>query len=210
MFFFSIFWGFFPLFNAIFTFPQERPMLIKERSSGIYRLSSYYIARTVGDLPMELILPTIFVTITYWMGGLKPSLTTFLMTLMVVLYNVLVAQGVGLALGAILMDAKKAATLSSVLMLVFLLAGGYYIQHIPGFIAWLKYISFSHYCYKLLVGVQYSWDEVYECGLGLHCSVMDYEGIKNLRIGNMLWDVLALALMLLLYRVLAYLALRNL
>ncbi|KAL1206196.1 ABC transporter G family member 21 [Cardamine amara subsp. amara] len=210
LFFFSIFWGFFPLFNAIFTFPQERPMLIKERSSGIYRLSSYYIARTVGDLPMELILPTIFVTITYWMGGLKPSLSTFLMTLMIVLYNVLVAQGVGLALGAILMDAKKAATFSSVLMLVFLLAGGYYIEHIPGFIAWLKYISFSHYCYKLLVGVQYTWDEVYECGLGLHCSVMDYEGIKNLKIGNMMWDVLALALMLLLYRVLAYLALRNL
>ena len=55
-----------------------------------------------------------------------------------------------------------------------------------------------------------TWDEVYECGSGLHCSVMDYEGIKNLRIGNMMWDVLALAVMLLLYRVLAYLALRNL
>ncbi|KAL0685337.1 hypothetical protein Bca4012_052185 [Brassica carinata] len=190
LFFFSIFWGFLPLFNAIFTFPQERPMLIKERSSGIYRLSSYYTARTVGDLPMELILPTIFVTITYWMGGLKSSLTTFIMTLMIVLYNVLVSQGVGLALGAILMDAKKAATLSSVLMLVFLLAGGYYIQHIPGFIAWLKYISFSHYCYKLLVGVQYTWDEVYECGPGLHCGVMDYEGIKNLSLGNMMWDQL--------------------
>ena len=185
-------------------------MLIKERSSGIYRLSSYYTARTVGDLPMELILPTIFVTITYWMGGLKSSLTTFIMTLMIVLYNVLVSQGVGLALGAILMDAKKAATLSSVLMLVFLLAGGYYIQHIPGFIAWLKYISFSHYCYKLLVGVQYTWDEVYECGPGLHCGVMDYEGIKNLSLGNMMWDVLALTLMLLLYRFLAYVALRNL
>ena len=108
------------------------------------------------------------------------------------------------------MDAKKAATLSSVLMLVFLLAGGYYIQHIPGFIAWLKYISFSHYCYKLLVGVQYTWDEVYECGPGLHCGVMDYEGIKNLSLGNMMWDVLALTLMLLLYRFLAYVALRNL
>ncbi|XP_010556399.1 PREDICTED: ABC transporter G family member 21-like [Tarenaya hassleriana] len=212
LFFFSIFWGFFPLFNAIFTFPQERPMLVKERSSGMYRLSSYYIARTVGDLPMELILPTIFVTISYWMGGLKPSPTTFLLTLLIVLYNVLVAQAVGLAMGAILMDVKQATTLSSVTMLVFLLAGGYYIQHIPGFIAWLKYISFSHYCYKLLVGVQYTGNEVYECGLGLRCRVMDYEGIRNLMIGNnnMMWDVLALGIMLVGYRVLAYLALRNL
>ncbi|KAK6134011.1 hypothetical protein DH2020_032253 [Rehmannia glutinosa] len=113
LFFFSIFWGFFPLFNAIFVFPQERPMLTRERSSGMYRLSSYYIARTIGDLPMELVLPTIFVTIAYWMGGLKPSLVTFLLTLSVVLLNVLVAQSLGLALGAILMDVKQGTTLSS-------------------------------------------------------------------------------------------------
>ncbi|KAK2994363.1 hypothetical protein RJ640_017875 [Escallonia rubra] len=208
LFFFSIFWGFFPLFNAIFVFPQERPMLIRERSSGMYRLSSYYFARVAGDLPMELVLPTIFVTITYWMGGLKPSVTTFVLTLLIILFNVLVSQGLGLALGAILMEVKQATTLSSVIMLVFLLAGGYYIQQIPPFIAWLKYISFSHYCYKLLVGVQYSENEVYQCGQGLHCRVLDFPAIEYLGIDNMGWDVAALAVMLVGYRVLAYVALR--
>ncbi|KAJ7954032.1 ABC transporter family protein [Quillaja saponaria] len=208
LFFFSIFWGFFPLFNAIFTFPLERPMLIKEQSSGMYRLSSYYFARIVGDLPMELVLPTIFVTVTYWMGGLKPSLITFLLTLLIVLFNVLVSQGIGLALGAILMDVKQATTLASVTMLVFLLAGGYYIQHIPSFIAWLKYISFSHYCYKLLVAVQYSASEVYVCGLGLHCRVLDFPAIKCLGLDNKWADVAALTVMLVGYRILAYVALK--
>ncbi|KAF3432596.1 hypothetical protein FNV43_RR27336 [Rhamnella rubrinervis] len=209
LFFFSIFWGFFPLFSAIFAFPQERPMLIKERSSGMYRLSSYYIARMAGDLPMELVLPTVFVTVTYWMGGLKPSLLIYFLTLLVVLFNVLVSQGLGLALGAILMDVKQATTLSSVTMLVFLLAGGYYIQNIPPFIAWLKCISFSHYCYKLLVGVQYSANEVYECGAGgLHCKVMEFPAIKYLGLDNVWWDVAALTVMLVGYRVLAYVALR--
>ncbi|KAJ9140664.1 hypothetical protein P3X46_031283 [Hevea brasiliensis] len=208
LFFFSIFWGFFPLFNAIFTFPQERPMLIKERSSGMYRLSSYYFARIAGDLPMELVLPTIFVTVTYWMGGLKPSLITFVLTLLIILFNVLVSQGLGLALGAILMEVKQATTLASVTMLVFLLAGGYYIQHIPPFIAWLKYISFSHYCYKLLVGVQYSANDVYECELGMHCRVTDFPAIKCLGPDNKWWDVAALSMMLVGYRILAYVALR--
>ncbi|KAJ6431927.1 hypothetical protein OIU84_019243 [Salix udensis] len=208
LFFFSIFWGFFPLFNAIFAFPQERPMLIKERSSGMYRLSSYYFARMAGDLPMELILPTIFVTVTYWMGGLKPSLITFVLTLLIILFNVLVSQGLGLALGAILMDVKQATTLASVTMLVFLLAGGYYIQHIPPFIAWLKYISFSHYCYKLLVGVQYSATEVFDCGLQMHCRVMDFPAVKYLELDNKLWDAAALTIMFVGYRVLAYVALR--
>ncbi|CAN6675706.1 unnamed protein product [Malus baccata var. baccata] len=208
LFFFSIFWGFFPLSNAIFSFPMERPMLIKERSSGMYRLSSYYFARTVGDLPMELVLPTVFITISYWMGGLKPSLVTFALTLFVVLYNVLVSQGLGLALGAILMNVKQGTTLASVTMLVFLLVGGYYIQHIPPFIAWLKYASFSHYCYKLLVGVQYSAHEVYECEMGMHCRVIDFPGIKCVGLDNMWIDVAALAVMLVGYRFLAYVALR--
>ncbi|BAT98899.1 hypothetical protein LR48_Vigan06g159700 [Vigna angularis] len=209
LFFFSIFWGFFPLFNAIFAFPLDRPMLIKERSSGMYHLSSYYVARTVGDLPMELVLPTIFVTISYWMGGLKPSLVTFVFTLLIMLFNVLVSQGIGLALGAILMDAKQATTLASVTMLVFLLAGGYYIQQIPFFISWLKYISFSHYCYKLLAGVQYSVNEVYECGPGLHCKIRDFPAIKCLGLGNLWKDVVVLTIMLIGYRVVAYLALKK-
>ncbi|XVE91354.1 hypothetical protein REPUB_Repub01dG0002400 [Reevesia pubescens] len=208
LFFFSTFWGFFPLFNATFAFPQERPMLIKERSSGMYRLSSYYFARTAGDLPMELVLPTIFVTVTYWMGGLKPSLVTFVLTLLIILFNVLVSQGLGLALGAIIMDVKPATTLASVTMLVFLLVGGYYIQHIPPFIAWLKYISFSHHCYKLLVGVQYSANEVYECEIGMRCKVMDFAAIKYLGLDNMWWDVVSLTIMLVGYRLLAYVALR--
>ncbi|CAN1153048.1 ABC transporter G family member 21 [Linum perenne] len=208
LFFFSIFWGFFPLFNAIFTFPQEQPMLIKERSSGMYRLSSYYFARIAGDLPMELVLPTVFVTVAYWMGGLKPSLLAFVLTLSVILLSVLVSQGLGLAIGASLMEVKQATVLSSVTMLVFLLAGGYYIQHIPPFISWIKYISFSHYCYKLLVRVQYSTNEVYECEPGKHCRVMDVEAIRCLGLENVGWDVTALVVMLVGYRVLAYVALR--
>lgn len=67
-------------------------MLLKERGSGMYRLSAYFFARMVGDLPLELALPTTFVTIVYWMGGLKPTPVGFFLTLAVVLYNVLVSQ----------------------------------------------------------------------------------------------------------------------
>lgn len=209
LFFFSTFWGFFPLFNGIFTFPQERSMLIKERSSGMYRLSSYFLARTVGDLPMELVLPTIFVIITYWMGGLKRDATTFILTLLVILYNVLVSQGLGLALGAALMDVKQATTLASVTTLTFLLAGGYYVQKIPIFIAWLKYVSFSYYCYRLLIVVQYSPDEMYDCGMGKSCRIMDFPAIKHIGNDNKYFDVAALGIMLIGYRLIAYGALRR-
>ncbi|OAY79146.1 ABC transporter G family member 14 [Ananas comosus] len=210
IFFFSVFWGFFPLYNAVFTFPQERPMLAKERASGMYRLSSYFLARTVGDLPMELGLPTAFVVIIYWMGGLRPDPAAFVLSLLVVLFSVLVAQSLGLAFGALLMDVKQATTLASVTTLVFLIAGGYYVQHIPPFIVWLKYLSYSFYCYKLLLGVQFRETDRYECGGAATCPVVDFPAIKSVGLTHMWVDVCIMGLMLVGYRLLAYSALHRL
>ncbi|KAL1569262.1 ABC transporter G member 14 [Salvia divinorum] len=206
LFFFSVFWGFYPLYNAVFTFPQERRMLIKERSSGMYRFSAYFLARTVGDLPMELALPTAFTLIFYWMGGLKPDPYTFILSLLVVLLSVLVAQSLGLAFGAILMDVKQAATLASVTTLVFLIAGGYYVKQIPPFIEWLKYLSFSYYSYKLLLGVHYKENDYYECSKGVYCRVSDHPAIKAVGLSHLWMDISVMVLMLIFYRLLAYIA----
>ncbi|KAK9269734.1 hypothetical protein L1049_001512 [Liquidambar formosana] len=207
LFFYSGFWGFFPLFQAIFTFPQERMMLEKERSSGMYKLSSYFMARTIGDLPMELILPTIFVIITYWMAGLKPTAGNFLYTLFALLFSILVSQGMGLALGALVMDQKSATILGSVIMLSFLLAGGYYVQHVPPFISWIKYVSISHYTYKLLMGSQYKPNDTYPCGTNGFCLVGEFPAIKAVGLDGQILSVVALFIMLVIYRLIAYLAL---
>jgi len=176
----------------------------------MYHLSSYFLARTAGDLPMELALPTAFVVIIYWMGGLKPDPVSFLLSLFIVLYNVLVSQSLGLAIGAILMDVKQATTLASVTTLVFLIAGGYYVQQIPPFIVWLKYLSYSFYCYKLLLGVQFSEQDKYECSSGVLCQVVDYPAIKSVGLNHLWVDVCIMALMLVGYRLVAYMALQRL
>ncbi|XP_019193073.1 PREDICTED: ABC transporter G family member 9 isoform X2 [Ipomoea nil] len=209
LFFISSFWGFFPLFQAIFTFPEDKMMLGKERSSGMYKLSSFFLARTVGDLPMELVLPTVFVIISYWMAGLKPTAGNFFSALSAILLCVLVCQGLGLAIGAFIMDQKSATTLGSVIMLAFLLAGGFYVRHVPSFISWIKYISIGQYTYKLLLESQYKPGETYPCtsGSGV-CLVEDHPAIKKIGLGqHVIFSVVALLLMLIGYRLLAYVAL---
>jgi len=213
VFFFSVFWGFFPLYNAVFTFPLERPMLVKERCSGMYRLSSYLASRAATDLPMELGLPTAFVLILYWMGGLDPRPAPFLLSLAVVLYSVLVAQSLGLAIGAVLMDVKQGTTLASVITMVFLIAGGYYVQHIPPFVAWLRWLNYSFYCYRLLLGIQFpNGGGYYDCGdgHGKLCAVAEFPAIKAVGLNNHWVDVCVMALLLVGYRVVAYIALDRL
>ncbi|RZC56780.1 hypothetical protein C5167_015634 [Papaver somniferum] len=123
LFFYSMMWGLLPLFQGLFTFPQEKLMLSKERSSGMYRLSSYAMARSAGDLPMELAMPFGFIIITYWMAGLKPTVFHFLKTSTVVLYTVLVSHGVGLAIGAVVMNIESATMLAGVIVNAFFLIG---------------------------------------------------------------------------------------
>ncbi|KAI4322908.1 hypothetical protein L6164_022558 [Bauhinia variegata] len=208
LFFIIGFWSFYALFEAIFIFPQERMMLEKERSSGMYRLSSYYMSMIVTDIPMVLVLPTIFLLITYWMAGLKGNVVNFLYTWFSLLFTVLVSQGLGLAIGAMVMDEKSATTLASVVMLTFLLAAGYYVQNVPKFISWVKYISAGYYTYQLIIGSQYDATETYPCSEG-HCLVADFPAIKIMGVhGQGLGlPVLALGLMLIGYRLVAYFAL---
>ncbi|CAN6465112.1 unnamed protein product [Victoria cruziana] len=92
LFFIAVFWGFFPVFTAIFTFPQERAMLAKERSSDMYRLSAYFVARTSSDLPLDLILPVIFLGIVYFMAGLKLDASAFFLTMVTVFLSIVAAE----------------------------------------------------------------------------------------------------------------------
>ncbi|EPS69022.1 hypothetical protein M569_05746, partial [Genlisea aurea] len=206
LFFTSGFWGFYPLFQAIFIFPKEKMMLKKERSSGMYRLSSYFMALNLSDLPMQLVLPTAFFAVIYFMSGLRPSPAAFFSALSVLLFSVLVSHSLGLAIGAAVMDEKSATMMGTVIMLGFLLAGGYYVRHVAGFVSWIKYVSISHYTYKLLIGAQFEGGERYDCG-GRVCFVRDFPMVKAVGLGGSGWSVGAMVIMLVVYSVVAYLAL---
>ncbi|KAK9095955.1 hypothetical protein Sjap_021452 [Stephania japonica] len=210
-----IFWGVLPSFTAVFAFPQDRAIFVKERSSGMYTLSSYFMARVVGDLLMDLALPTAFITIVYWMAGLRPDIMAFLFSLAVILLYVMVAIGFGQAMGAAIMDAKQASTAVTVVMFAFVMTGGFYVHNVPACLAWMKYTSFTFYTYKLLINAQYGEGNLISLLLGCHhsnggnradCKIV--EGDVQGQI-HPLMCVGVLALMLVGYRLLAYAALRR-
>ncbi|XP_047307029.1 ABC transporter G family member 25-like [Impatiens glandulifera] len=214
LFFISIFWGVLPSFNAVFAFPQERAIYLKERASGMYTLSPYFMARIVGDLPMELILPTIFISITYWMAGLKADLVAFVLTWLVLLGYVLVSQGLGLALGAMIMDAKQASTIVTVTMLAFVVTGGFYVHKVPACLSWMKYVSTTFYCYRLLVNIQYEEGKGISSLLACTRYGTDMASCKFIeedvrgQIPHSV-SVIALLVMFVGYRLIAYVALRR-
>ncbi|XP_022935199.1 ABC transporter G family member 22-like isoform X2 [Cucurbita moschata] len=194
LFFIAVFWGFFPVFTAIFTFPQERAMLSKERAADMYRLSAYFLARTTSDLPLDLLLPILFLLVVYFMAGLRLSAAPFFLTMVTVFLSIVAAQGLGLAIGASLMDVKKATTFASVTVMTFMLAGGFFVQQVPVFVSWIRFLSFNYHTYKLLLKVQYN-------------NIIP--AVNGMRMDNGVVEITALVAMVFGYRLLAYISLRR-
>uniref|UniRef100_K7LAD3 ABC transporter domain-containing protein n=1 Tax=Glycine max TaxID=3847 RepID=K7LAD3_SOYBN len=185
-FYICIFWTSSCIFGAVYVFPFEK-------------LSVYYACSTLCDMVAHVLYPTFFMVILYFMAGFKRTVASFFLTLFTILLIVITSQGAGELFGAAIMSVQRAGTAPSLILLLFLLTGGYNVQHIPKFMKWLKYLSFMYY-----------GDQLYDCESKGGCRTLQSSltfGIVNLKGGKkQVWILLAMALV---FRLLAYLCLRR-
>jgi len=176
LFFLLMFLSFRTLFVSLFTFPQEQRYMLKERASGMYRLSAFYVARTLSDIPTDMSVPSGLVIIVYFMAGLRYNAAAFFGIYGALLLSMLVAQSYGLLLGAWFPNPKSAQAVATVIMLFFILTAGYFVLNIPVWIAWVKYISFVYYGLGLALYMQFDAGKstVYTC-FDQECQVLDVE-----------------------------------
>ncbi|KAA6416809.1 hypothetical protein WJX79_011032 [Trebouxia sp. C0005] len=209
------------MLGALFTFPSEFKMMLKERASGMYRLSAFYFARTASDLPIDCTIPTCFIIIVYFMGGLRYNAGSFFANWAAVLLSLLTAQSIGLLVGSVITHPKTGQTIATITALTMILVAGFFVQSIPDWIGWLKYLSFIYYGYNTLLKIQFKGMTIYDCGTTYNpkhpetnsaCTVVT--NLKDsLRLqedpNQWVWEPLALIAYLLFFRALVYIALRK-
>ena len=152
------------MFVSIVHFPLEKDVIKRERQSGTYRLSAYYFAKLLAELPVDIILPIWSVTIAYWMIGINNNFVAFLLYLLTTILGVAAANAFGTFLGCCLTALDRAITAMAVCGWFMLLCGGFYIQEneIPDWISWLKYVSFMRYMYYIVLYIIFT-DAQFEC-----------------------------------------------
>ncbi|CAF0837422.1 unnamed protein product [Adineta steineri] len=219
IFFIMIFWPIQTLMMGLLSFPFERGVIEKERASGSFRLSAYFVAKSLSEAPLKLVLPTLFLIISYWMARINNNFAIFLAILVFQLLSILIAESYGLFLGAAFKNLYHAITVATVSLMTLMLVGGFFIKNLPHWLdVWTPWLSLFKYAYTACMRLQFKGNQVYKCVDGSYVDVCrnnpngTFRGSDALRyfdIGiDIGWDFLVLFGMFVVFRTAAYLALR--
>jgi hypothetical protein len=105
------------------------------------------MAKTTSESPTRLTLPLLYMTISFWMAAISPRFSLFVYTTLISLLSVLAGESYGLLVGASIQSMDRAMPTVTVLALSMMLLGGFYVDNVPGFIAWAKYFSPFKYAF---------------------------------------------------------------
>jgi hypothetical protein len=219
IFFLMTFWPLQTMMFGILSFPSERAVIEKERASGSFRLSAYFVAKSLAEAPLKLILPTLFLIISYWMARINNNFGIFLAILFFQLLSILVAESLGLLLGAVFQNLHHALTAATVLLISLMLVGGFFVQHLPHwFGVWSKWLSFFKYAYNACLQLEFKGGQIYQCVDGSYVqscrnntngTFISNEALQYFDYGIPIgWNFLVLFGMFIVFRSCAYLALR--
>ena len=116
------------LFGILNMFAEELPIYQREHRAGLYSSYAYYIARSIAEIPTQIVWPFLFVTIAYWMIGLNDDGGRYIeFTLSLVLTaNAAMSLGYALAIGA--PSVQVALAMGMPIILPFILFGGLFIN----------------------------------------------------------------------------------
>lgn len=128
-------------------FINERPILLRETSSGVYRLSSYLVANTLVFLPYLLVIAILYSTSLYFLVGLCYSWQAFTYFVLTIWVIVLMANSFVLFLSSVAPNYIAGTSLVTLVLAGSFLFSGYFIskETMPKFWTMLHYLSMYKY-----------------------------------------------------------------
>lgn len=139
-------------------FVGERPILLRETSSGLYRLSSHLVAGTLVFLPYLLAISLLYAAAVYFLAGLCASWAAFADFVLVIWALILTANSFVLFVSAMAPDYISGTSLVTLSLAGFFLFSGYFIakESMPSYWVFAHYLSPYKYGLDALLANEYS------------------------------------------------------
>lgn len=145
---------FMAILPTLLSFPLEVSVFIKENFNGWYSLKSYYLARSIAELPPILFFPILYGTVSFFLTHQLFELWRFGLYLFILIFVAFLAQGVGLLVAAYFVnDVTTSTVVGAIVNIPLFLFTGLLIKisMMPHYFRPITYISYFRLAFESLL-----------------------------------------------------------
>jgi len=147
-------------FEVINIIPASLPIYFREYTNAMYAPSAYFLSITIASLPLHIIQPCFFATVSYWMIGFGDDITRYFEFMLVIILVVLAAYSLGYLISTMGGTYALANAMTAPIVLPLVLFAGFFvnINSIPLIFVPICYLSFFKYSFEALAVI--IWKDV--------------------------------------------------
>eukprot|EP00796_Vickermania_ingenoplastis_P001342 gene1342-783_t len=135
--------------NGIASFPPERAVFLQEQANDAYNAYIYYLAKVTAELPWQILFPTVYSVIFYWMVHFVRTAPAYFVNwgILVVLSNF--GYAFGLMFATFFQNSQAAFAMVPLILLPLFVVSGMFANtsRLVPYWTWLNYLSFPRHAY---------------------------------------------------------------
>lgn len=198
------------VFAVINVFSAELPVFLREKRSRLFRVDTYFLGKTIAEVPLFIAVPFVFTSITYPMIGLRSGAEHYFTALLVVTLVANVATSFGYFISCASSSISMALSIGPPVIIPFLIFGGFFLNSasVPSYFEYLSFLSWFRYANEALLINQWSnvQDGEIACTrLNVTCPSSGQIILEtfNFKVENFSFDVVCLCILIAAFRLAA-------
>ena len=139
-------------------FATEKLVFMREYRAGYYGLTAYYFSKVLVELPYQIIFPALLLLIAYYIIGLNPAFSAYLLASSLLIFCAITGTAIGTFISAMFDDVGMALAVLPLFLLPVLLFSGLFVnsENFPVWLSWLQYGSPVRYSFSGLLQNQFN------------------------------------------------------